>query len=84
MSNINPDPVPYAKRFKCGGATAAVGGFPYPGHRTLKQVWAWRDKREAEIARAAHNLTVCRICKGRSPEWKVGHCPACNNTGLPT
>lgn len=76
MSNINPNPKPLVG----GGATAAQGGFPYP-HRSLDQVWRNREREEARGALARHNLSVCRICKGRSPEWKVGRCPACENTG---
>lgn len=79
VSNINPSPtLPIG-----GGATAAQGGFPYPGHQTQDKV-IWRElKAAAARASAAQRLASCRICKGRSPEWKIGHCPACNNTGLP-
>lgn len=50
-----------------GTPTAAPAHFPYD-HPTLAEV-------EARAAK-------CRKCNGRSPEWKVGVCKACGNTGL--
>jgi len=37
-----------------------------------------RERRRAAILRT---VGLCKICKGKSPQWKVGSCPNCNNTG---
>jgi len=47
-SGISYAPMPYAVRFLCGGATAAPGQFPY-AHRTLENIWAQIEERDAAL-----------------------------------
>ena len=81
MSNINPNPTfrPYGGR----DAAAASAHFPYQ-HRDLSGWVAGELAKERRKARAEAMRGICRTCKGKSPLWKVGHCPACNNTGKPS
>lgn len=64
----------------------------WDGGKTLGQL-----RRESERAELQHQRILadrakraerrerlgklCGTCRGKSVEWKVGHCPACNNTG---
>lgn len=77
-SNINHDPLPFAKRFQCGGARAAPGYFPL--EHTNLEAWMRNELRKAARSKLAAS-DRCRICRGKSPLWKVGYCPACGNTG---
>lgn len=66
-----------------GFSRAAGRTFPY-AHRSLAQV------DEKPVSGMTARTTIiddpfapkCRACKGRSPEWNVGTCLSCGNTGI--
>ena len=85
VENINPNPSPLLVRFPDSGkGVAAPAHFPYR-HRSLAEVdlAEQRGARERGQREAARAMIAgrCTLCKGRSPEWKVGKCPALGNTG---
>lgn len=77
MSNINPHPVFEPTP---GKPRAAPAHFPYR-HDSMAVVMAGEKRQADRDARALAAAHLCRVCTGRSPEWKVGRC-VCGNTGL--
>lgn len=54
--------------------------------KRIEEEEARRNRWLAEKARRGRQRekigVVCRICKGKSPQWITGICPQCRNTGL--
>lgn len=96
MSNIKPNPVfipTPGEPIPASKPDRYVTGFPvWDNHGTLADqriAQALADlKRERldydrrkRAERRERLGRLCRTCKGKSVEWKIGRCPTCDNTG---